>query len=59
MLKNSLTKKKSLLIAGGIAGVLVLGGGGVALASGLDDGVSPRPATGPRRRRSPRPAAAR
>ncbi|WP_396599353.1 PepSY domain-containing protein [Frigoribacterium sp. R86507] len=40
MLKNSLTKKKSLLIAGGIAGVLVLGGGGVALASGLDDGVS-------------------
>lgn len=40
MLKNTLTKKKSLLIAGGIAGVLVLGGGGVALASGLDDGVS-------------------
>ncbi|NQW87088.1 MULTISPECIES: PepSY domain-containing protein [unclassified Frigoribacterium] len=40
MLKNTLTKKKSLLIAGGIAGVLVLGGGGVALASDLDDGVS-------------------
>jgi uncharacterized membrane protein YkoI len=40
MLKNTLTKKKSLLIAGGIVGVLVLGGGGVALASGLDDGVS-------------------
>ena len=40
MLKNTLTKKKSLLIAGGIAGVLVLGGGGVALASGLYDGVS-------------------
>lgn len=40
MLKNTLTKKKSLLIAGGLAGVLVLGGGGVALASGLDDGVS-------------------
>ncbi|NRD27344.1 PepSY domain-containing protein [Frigoribacterium sp. VKM Ac-2836] len=39
MLKNTLTTKKSLLIAGGIAGVLVLGGGGVALASGLDDGV--------------------
>ncbi|WP_054145099.1 PepSY domain-containing protein [Frigoribacterium sp. RIT-PI-h] len=40
MLKNTLTEKKSLLIAGGIVGVLVLGGGGVALASGLDDGVS-------------------
>lgn len=44
MLKNTLTTKKSLLIAGGIAGgiagVLVLGGGGVALASGFDDGVS-------------------
>ncbi|KQS16255.1 PepSY domain-containing protein [Frigoribacterium sp. Leaf186] len=37
MLKNALTTKKSLLIAGGIAGVLVLGGGGVAVASGLDD----------------------
>jgi uncharacterized membrane protein YkoI len=37
MLKNILTRKKSLLIAGGVAGVLVLGGGGVALASGLDD----------------------
>lgn len=42
MLKNTLTKKKSLLIAGGIAGVLVLGGGGVAIASGLDDRVSPQ-----------------
>ena len=40
MLKNTLTTKKSLLIAGGIAGVLVLGGGGVAIASGSDDHVS-------------------
>ena len=37
MLKDPLTKKKSLLLVGGIAGVLVLGGGGVAIASGLDD----------------------
>ena len=29
--------KKTLLIAGGVAAVLVLGGGGVALATGLDD----------------------
>ncbi|MBP1240738.1 putative membrane protein YkoI [Frigoribacterium sp. PvP120] len=29
--------KKTLLIVGGVAAVLVLGGGGVALATGLDD----------------------
>ena len=40
MLKNTLTTKKSLLIAGGIAGLLVVGGGGVAIASGSDDHVS-------------------
>ena len=40
MPKIALTKKKSLLIAGGLAGVLVLGGAGVAVASSLDDRVS-------------------
>jgi uncharacterized membrane protein YkoI len=35
--KNVLKSKKSLLIAGGVVGVLVLGGGGVAVASTLGD----------------------
>ncbi|WP_209559858.1 PepSY domain-containing protein [Frigoribacterium sp. PvP032] len=38
-MKNVLKSKKSLLIAGGVVGVLVLGGGGVAVASTLDDRV--------------------
>jgi uncharacterized membrane protein YkoI len=37
--KNVLKSKKSLLVAGGIVGILVLGGGGVAVASTLDDRV--------------------
>jgi uncharacterized membrane protein YkoI len=37
--KNVLKSKKSLLIAGGVVGILVLGGGGVAVASTLDDRV--------------------
>jgi uncharacterized membrane protein YkoI len=39
--KNVLKNKKALVIAGGVVGVLVLGGGGVAVASTLgDDRVS-------------------
>ena len=38
-MKNVLKSKKSLLVAGGIVGILVLGGGGVAVASTLDDRV--------------------
>jgi uncharacterized membrane protein YkoI len=37
--KNVLKSKKSLLVAGGVVGILVLGGGGVAVASTLDDRV--------------------
>lgn len=40
-MKNVLKNKKALIIAGGVVGVLVLGGGGVAVASTLgDDRVS-------------------
>ncbi|WP_314102834.1 PepSY domain-containing protein [uncultured Frigoribacterium sp.] len=38
-MKNVLKSKKSLLVAGGVVGILVLGGGGVAVASTLDDRV--------------------
>ncbi|NIJ04729.1 PepSY domain-containing protein [Frigoribacterium faeni] len=36
-MKNVLKNKKALLLAGGVVGVLVLGGGGVAVASTLGD----------------------